>query len=132
MIFQHNLNDMCVLIFLGWLIHHRDKQNLCKTVVTYLPPINAKVTEFSTIFTYLEYLQNLARQANMKYVNVTLDWGAAINAYKTIWQYQRKFENLIIHLGYFHFMKENFQALYVVFLLEKYYPRPKYRLNVQG
>ena len=68
----------------------------------------------------------------MKYVNVTLDCGAAINAYKTIWQYQRKFENLIIHLGYFHFMKENFQVLYVVFLLEKYYPRPKYRLNVQG
>ena len=83
--FQHDLNYMCVLIFSGWLIHHRDTQNLCKTVVTYLPPINAKVTEFSTIFTYLKYLQNLARQANMKYVNVTLDCGAAINAYKTIW-----------------------------------------------
>ena len=130
--FQHDLNYMCVLIFSDWLIHHRYKQNLCKTVVTYLPPINAKVTEFSTIFTYLEYLQNLARQANMKYVNVTLDCGAAINAYKTIWQYQRKFENVTIHLGDFHFMKENFQVLYVVGLLEKYYPRPKYRLKVQG
>ena len=130
--FQHDLNYICVLIFSGWFIHHRDKQNLCKTVVTYLPRINAKVTEFSTIFTYLEYFQNLARQANMKYVNVTLDCGAAINAYKTIWQYQMKFENVIIHLGDFHLMKENFQVLYVVGLLEKYYPRPKCRLRVQG
>ena len=131
--FQHDINYISVLIFSGWLINHRDKQNLCRTVVTYLPLINAKITEFSTISIYLEYLKNLARQANMKYVNVTLDCGAAINAYKTIWQYQRKFENVIIHVGDFHFMKENFQVLYVVGLLEKkYYPRTKYRLNVQG
>ena len=131
MIFEHDLNDMCVLIFLGWLIHHRDKQNLCKTVVTYLPPINAKVTEFSTIFTYLEYIHNLARQANMKYVDESLDCGVTIIAYKTRWQYQRKFENVIIYFGDFHFMKENFQVLYVVGLLEKYYPRSK-NVNVQG
>ena len=131
--FQHDINYISVLIFSGWLINHRDKQNLCRTVVTYLPLINAKITEFSTISIYLEYLKNLARQANMKYVNVTLDCGAAINAYKTIWQYQRKFENVIIHVGDIHFMKENFQVLYVVGLLEKkYYPRTKYRLNVQG
>ena len=131
MIFEHDLNDMCVLIFLGWLIHHRDKQNLCETVVTYLPPINAKVTEFSTIFTYLEYIHNLARQANMKYVDESLDCGVTIIAYKTRWQYQRKFENVIIYFGDFHFMKENFQVLYVVGLLEKYYPRSK-NVNVQG
>ena len=125
MIFQHDLNDMCVLIFLGWLIHRRDKQNLCKTVVTYLSPINAKVTEFSTIFTYLEYIHNLARQTNMKYVDESLDCGVTINAYKRRWQYQRMFENVIIHFGDFHFMKENFQVLYVVGLLEKYYPRQR-------
>ena len=82
--FHHDPYYMCVLIFSGWLIHHHEKQNLCKTGVTYLPLINAKVTEFSTIFTFLEYLQNLARQAIMKYVNVTLDCGAAISANKTI------------------------------------------------
>ena len=71
------------LYFQVGLFTNRDKQNLCKTVATYLPPINAKVTEFSTIFTYLEYLQNLARQANMKYTNVTLDCGVAISAHKT-------------------------------------------------
>ena len=130
--FQHDINYINVLIFSGWLNNHRDKQNLCRTVVTYLPLINAKITEFSTISNYLEYLQNLARQANMKYVNMTVDCGAVINAYKTIWQYRRKFENVIIHVGDFHFMKENFPVLYVVGLLEKkYYPRTKYRLNVQ-
>ena len=104
----------------GWLIHHREKENLSKTVVTYLPPINAKVNEFTTIITYLEYLQTVAGQANMKYVNVTLDVGAAVNAYKTVWHYPRKFNNIIIHLSfhfisfhfYFHFMKENFQVKY--------------------
>ena len=74
---------MCVLIILGWPIHHSNKQNLCQTVVTFHPPINAKVTELSTIFTYLEYMHNLARQANMKYVDESLDCGVTINAYKT-------------------------------------------------
>ena len=44
----------------------------------------------------------------MKYVNVTLDIGAAINCYKLIWNYQYQFSNVIVHLGDFHFMKENF------------------------
>jgi len=44
----------------------------------------------------------------MKYVNVTLDVGAAMNAFKTVWQYPIRFKNVIIHLGDCHFMKENF------------------------
>ena len=46
-----------------------------------------KVTDFKTIIMFLEHLQALANSVNMKYVNVTLDCGAAINAFKTIWQY---------------------------------------------
>ena len=45
----------------------------------------------------------------MKYVNVTLDSGAAIDDFKTIWQYPLKFNNVVIHLGDIHFMKEIFR-----------------------
>ena len=53
-------------------------------------------------------MQKLADEENMPYVNVTLDVGAAVNAYKVIWNYPEKFKNVIIHLGDFHFIKENF------------------------
>ena len=46
----------------------------------------------------------------MPYVNITLDVGAAINAYKVIWNFPEKFNTAVIHLGVFHFMEENFQV----------------------
>ncbi len=103
--------------FKGWLVKLRleNKATVKKTHETFLPPINAKVTEFSTIQKYLEYLQNISKSANMKYVNVTLDVGAAINAYKTIWCHPERFGNVIIHLGSFHFIKENFKVCLILF-----------------
>ena len=83
-------------------------QKVIKTVETYLPPINAEVTDFQTIYTYLRYLQNLASVANMPYVNVTLDVGA----FKLVWNYSEDFQNVIIHFGDFHFMKENLKVFY--------------------
>ena len=46
----------------------------------------------------------------MPYVNITLDIGAAINAYKVLWNRRDQFANIVIHPGDFHFMKENFQV----------------------
>ena len=45
------------------------------------------------------------------FVNVTLDIGAAINAERVLWNYPVKFKNVLIHLGDFHFMKENFGVI---------------------
>ena len=72
-----------------------------KTVMTYLPPINAPVNEFSTIFGFLTYMQKLCKEVNMPYVNITLDLGAAMPAYKVVWNYPNIFSNVIIHLGDF-------------------------------
>ena len=98
--------------FKGWALNIRTMNNenaeIKKTVETFLPPIKSKVTEFSTIQKYLSYLQNLSESLNMPYVNNTLDVGAAINAYKTIWNFPEIYKNFIIHLGSFHFLKENF------------------------
>ena len=79
--------------------------------MTYLPPINSKVTELDTIYCYFEYVQQLAAEANMPYVNITLDVGAAMSAFKLLWNYPEKFGNVIIHLGDFHFIKENFSLI---------------------
>ena len=99
--------------FAGWRLAVRKfkRYNVEKTVITYLPPINASVNDFTTIYQYLSYMQKLSFEANMPYVNVTLDCGAAVNAYKLIWNYPTVFDNVIVHLGDFHFMKEIFVVL---------------------
>ena len=60
-------------MFSGWLIRQRKVEELRTTELTYLPPIDMKVTDFKTIIMYLEHLQALANSVNIKYVNVTLD-----------------------------------------------------------
>ena len=58
----------------------------------------------------MEYLQSLAATVNMPYVNITLDVGAALNAFKFLWNGVEQYQNVLIHLGDFHFMTENFQV----------------------
>ena len=91
------------------LLKERDNKNLVKIELTYLPPIPSKVTEFKTIFNYMQYLQKLAEEVNMPYLNITLDMRAVINAFKVLWNRKEEFKNVVIHLGDFHFTKENFQ-----------------------
>ena len=109
-----NVSDQTVPNYSGWCTLVRKISSLAtlkKTVMIYLPPIEPKVTEFSTIYRYLLYLQKLSAEVNMPYVNVTLDVGAAMNAYKVTWNFQEQFKNVLIHLGDFHFMKENFGVI---------------------
>jgi len=108
---KFNSSNQNVPTFKGWSMTLRTNKVPCvKTVETYLPPITSKVTEFSTIQKYLSYLKDLSKNVNMPYVNITLDVGAAVNAYKTIWTHKDEYKNIIIHLGCFHFLKENFQV----------------------
>ena len=58
----------------------------------------------------MKYLQNLANDVNIPYVNIALDCGAAVNAFKMKCSQQETFQNIVIHLGDFHFMKGNFQV----------------------
>ena len=109
-----NTLDQIVSTFAGWNTHVKKTKltsPLKKTVMTHLPPINSKVTEFDTIYLYFEYLQQLAAEANMPCVNITLDVGAAMSAFKLLRNYPEKFGDVIIHLGDFHFIKENFSLI---------------------
>ena len=113
--------DQAILNFAGWLLSNRSLGSPVKTVLSYLLPINAKVNEFTTILTYLRYLQGLATAANTPYVNITLDVGAAMNAFKTVWHLPEEFSNVMIHLGDLHVMKVNF--LVHIFLNKRFYTR---------
>ena len=66
--------------------------------------------DFKTIHQYMEYCQRLSSEVNMPYANITRDVGAAINAFKYLWSNNDTFSNVIIHLGDFHFIKENFKV----------------------
>ena len=80
-----------------------------RTFGIYLPPVPSKVTDPNTIYEYMLYLQSITAKFNMKYAKITLDVGAAINAFKELWTYPVTFSNVIIHLGDFHFLKEHFK-----------------------
>ena len=107
-------NDQKYPKFSGWIIllmQATASAAIKEKVTTYLPPLNSPVTEFATIFKYLTYMQSLAKIVNMPYVNVFLDVGAAMNAYKLVWNYPDKFSNVLVHLGDFYFMKEIFNVV---------------------
>ena len=57
------------------------------------------------------YLSGLAKESGMPYVNITLDVGAAMSAYKVLWNFADLYQNVIIYLGNFHFIKENFKVV---------------------
>ena len=78
---------------------------------TYLPPIPSKVVEFTTIERYLEYLEKLSMSRNMPFVNITLDVGVAMNPFKFVWSNPERCKIVVIQLGDFHFIKENFQEI---------------------
>ena len=110
--------DQTVPTLSGWLINIRKKHstNLIKTTKTYLPPILSKVTDFSSIQKYIEYLQSLAHSVKMPYTNLTLDAGAAINAYKFLWNTSDMYDHVIIHLGIFPFYQRKFSGKIFLFL----------------
>ena len=70
-------------------------------------------------------MHNICIDANMSYVNITFECGAAIKGYKLIWNYPSVFDKFIIHLGNFHFMKEIFTSLWLkVLALKMKFPKP--------
>ena len=74
-----NLSEMLLRL---WQKQFNKSAMVSKTIETYFPPLTTKFTDPQTIFSYLKYFQGLAKEMNMPYINVTLDVGAAINAYK--------------------------------------------------
>ena len=106
-----NSNDQLFPQYASWETKLRNlhaNEPIRKTVMTYLPPLTTKITEYSTIKKYLDYMKKLTTEVNMPYVSLTLDVGAAMNTWKLIWNYPELYSNVLIHLGDFHYLEENF------------------------
>ena len=69
------------------------------------------MTDNETIITYLNYLQGLAKESGMPFTSITLDVGAAMSAYNVLWNYSYIYHDVILQLGDFHFVKENFSVI---------------------
>ena len=54
------------------------KEECEKAKLTYLPPIDAPITDFGTIYKLFEMLLLRAGKVNVSYVNLTLDYGTII------------------------------------------------------
>ena len=70
--------------FSGFRVHDRLKNGVkeeCKkSKLTYLPPIDASITDFGTIYKLFEMLLLQAGKVNVPYLNLTLDARAYMNA----------------------------------------------------
>ena len=110
-----NSNDQVVPPFSGFGVHNRLKNEVkeeCEKIkLTYLPPIDASITDFGTIWKLFEMLLLRAGKVNVPYVNLTLDVGAYVNAYRVLCNYPDKFSKIVLHIEDFHFMKEVFTML---------------------
>ena len=109
---KQNVFDQVIPSYSGWNIQLGKKScsKARKTTERYLPTITAKVTDFKAIHQYMEYCQYLSSEINVPYTNTTLDVGTVISAFKYLWSNNETFSNVVIHLGDFHIMKENFQV----------------------
>ena len=104
-------SDQTIPSFSGWCVKSRSTSKIKKTNLTYLPPIDAPITGFSTIYKLYEMLQSRALKARMPYVNLAFDVGAFINAFRVICNYPDTFSNVVLHLGDFHYMEEIFTII---------------------
>ena len=86
-----------------------DGRKTSKTHEKYLPPLAEKLTDPNTIYTLMEYFQKLSKAMHMEYVN--MDIGAAMNAYKLLPGNFEQCSNAVIHIGDFHYLKENFKLM---------------------
>ena len=76
-----------------------------------MTPINAPVTENSTVQHLLEVSQNAAKEVGQAYTFVTFDLVVAKKAYNIIWQYGAQYKDVIVRLGVFHTIASYLAAL---------------------
>ena len=72
------------------------------TTIEYLQPINAPITENSTVYECLTQAQAMSKAVHQTWTIITFDLAAAMKAYKIVWQYEETFQKIFIQLGVFH------------------------------
>ena len=96
--------------YTGFVIQHTQSDRP-KTVMTYLPPIEKPITDYSTLFEVLHRAEKLSKEANMKYCHIVMDCGAAMKTFHVIWNNTTRYSKVLIHLGDFHCMQAFFGVI---------------------
>ena len=107
----HTKSKQSIPRFVGWVIKSYQEVDTKKTVITYLPPINKPISNYSTVTDCIIRSQKLAQVSNMKYTNITVDAGAAAKFYQVVWNNLIVFKNVVIHLGDMHGFMEFFRNI---------------------
>ena len=95
-----SINQDEIPCFIGLIALYSQKR--LPTSLTYLSPLQNPIREVYTMTKIFEVSQNLSKKANMKYAHIILDPGAAIKGFHVIWNQNKHWKNIIIHLGDFH------------------------------
>lgn len=86
----------------GWISLTGEGSDNRKTTVEYMPPINAPITDNTTVMHVLKISQEASAAVGQAYTIITFDLAAAKKAYEILWTYPDRFHNVIIRLGAFH------------------------------
>jgi hypothetical protein len=84
--------------YAGFVIKCFQQEECKKTVLTYLPPIEKPITDYGALFEVIARASHLSKEANMKYVHIIMDCGAAMKMYHVIWNNPDTFSKVIVHL----------------------------------
>lgn len=88
----------------GWLSAATMSQKETKSLIHYMPPINASVNELSTVKQILQVSQDATKETGQSTTFVTFDLAVARKAYALIWQNPESYKHVFVHLGVFHTM----------------------------
>ena len=86
----------------GWLSCTGKRGVEASTILEYLPPIPAPITENSIVQEHLVQAMAMSTALGQSWTIITFDMAASKKTYQIIWQYPVKFEKVFIRLGVFH------------------------------
>lgn len=91
--------------------HKIIQDNSAKQKISYLTPINASPTNPSVVYETMRRSQQIARECQQTYMQVTYDLAITKIAYQIQSVEKPNFNDLFIHMGAFHTMMSYFKAL---------------------
>ncbi|KYQ52434.1 hypothetical protein ALC60_08448 [Trachymyrmex zeteki] len=91
--------------------HKIIQDNSAKQKISYLTPINASPTNPSVVYETMRRSQQIARECQQTYMQVTYDLAITKIAYQIQSVEKPNFDDLFIHMGVFHTMMSYFKAL---------------------
>lgn len=98
----HASENQCVGGWTGFNISIRDKVEVHKDIVGYLPTINAPATEMSTVQEVLVQTKKIMTSLSLQSIILVADQAIYAKVTEILWKHTARFPNIIPRLGAFH------------------------------